>query len=284
MPTILACTDGSAHAPGLYQHAAWAALRLSAGVEVLHVLDHHRERAPGVDLSGSIGLDASARLTEELAGLEETQGRVQRLHGKAILDDAARTLAQHGVTQIVTTLRHGSLVETLDEVEPRCDLVVIGKRGSHATAAREHLGASLERVIRTAIRPVLVTPAPFQPIEKFMFAYDGGPSVTRALDFALSNRLFRGLGCHLLRAGQVDDKARWFLGEAAGRLRAGGFDVTTHAVEGVPEKVIPEVIQREGIQLLVMGAYGHSPIRALILGSTTTHLVRTCPVPVLLFR
>jgi nucleotide-binding universal stress UspA family protein len=30
-----------------------------------------------------------------------------------------------------------------------------------------------------------------------------------------------------------------------------------------------------------MGAYGHSPIRRLILGSTTTGLIRTCHVPVL---
>ena len=59
MPTILACTDGSIYAPSIYQHAAWAAQRLSASVEVLHVLDHHRERAPGVDFSGAIGIDAS---------------------------------------------------------------------------------------------------------------------------------------------------------------------------------------------------------------------------------
>jgi nucleotide-binding universal stress UspA family protein len=48
--------------------------------------------------------------------------------------------------------------------------------------------------------------------------------------------------------------------------------------------MIAEAIEREGIQLLVMGAYGHSPIRHLILGSTTTTMVRTCHVPVLMFR
>jgi nucleotide-binding universal stress UspA family protein len=32
-----------------------------------------------------------------------------------------------------------------------------------------------------------------------------------------------------------------------------------------------------------MGAYGHSRVRNLILGSTTTHLIRTCHVPVMLF-
>jgi len=44
-----------------------------------------------------------------------------------------------------------------------------------------------------------------------------------------------------------------------------------------------EVSGRE-INLLVMGAYGHSRVRNLILGSTTTHLIRTCAVPVVLFR
>lgn len=33
-----------------------------------------------------------------------------------------------------------------------------------------------------------------------------------------------------------------------------------------------------------MGAYGHSRIREFILGSTTTTMVRTCLVPVLMFR
>ena len=60
--------------------------------------------------------------------------------------------------------------------------------------------------------------------------------------------------------------------------------MTTHALPGEPETVIAEAIKREGIQLLVMGAHGHSPIRHLILGSTTTTMVRTCEVSVLLFR
>lgn len=42
--------------------------------------------------------------------------------------------------------------------------------------------------------------------------------------------------------------------------------------------------ERERIDLLVMGAYGHSRIRSMLLGSTTTQLLRTCPIPVLLLR
>ena len=115
MPVILACTDGSTYATSVYQHAAWAANRLEARVEVLHVLDHHRERAPGFDFSGAIGMDASARLTEELAKLEEEQGRIQRLKGKAVLEDARHQLSAAGVTEVAATQRHGTLVETLAE-------------------------------------------------------------------------------------------------------------------------------------------------------------------------
>ena len=284
MPSILACTDGSIYAPSIYQHTAWAAQRLSASVEVLHVLDHHRERAPGIDFSGTIGMDASVHLTEELTKLEEAQGRVARLKGKAILEDTRQQLIAAGVSEITATQRHGTLVETLQELEPRCDLVVIGKRGEHADFARGHLGGNLQRVIRTAVRPVLVAARAFKPIERFLIAYDGGPSVTKAIDFALTSPLLKGAACHILRAGHADDKAKWYLDEAAGKLRAAGYAVTSHAIPGETETVIAEAVKREDIHLLVMGAYGHSPIRAFILGSTTTTMVRTCLVPVLMFR
>jgi nucleotide-binding universal stress UspA family protein len=284
MPTILACTDGSIYASSVYQHTAWAAARLSASVEVLHVLDHHRERAARLDMSGSIGLDASDQLTEELTKLEEAEGRVARLRGKAILDDARHQLAAAGVAEIIATQRHGTLVETLDEFEPLCDLVVLGERGEHAESAKAHLGSNLQRVIRTAVRPLLVVERAYRPIERFLVAYDGGSSISKALDFAIASPLLKGIGCYILRAGHVDDKARWYLDEAANKLRAAGYDVQSEAISGTPEVVIAEAIQRQNADLLVMGAHGHSPIRELILGSTTTAMVRTSPVPVLMFR
>ncbi|MBX3734158.1 MAG: universal stress protein [Verrucomicrobiae bacterium] len=106
----------------------------------------------------------------------------------------------------------------------------------------------------------------------------------RALEFVMRNPLLQGVRCHLLRAGQVDDTAKWYLEEAAARLRQVGYPVVTHAIAGPPEAVLADVIGREGIQLMVMGAYGHSPIRTFLLGSTTTNMVRTCDIPILMFR
>lgn len=48
--------------------------------------------------------------------------------------------------------------------------------------------------------------------------------------------------------------------------------------------VIATAVIEDHIDLHVMGAYGHSPIRQFILGSTTTSMVRTCHIPVLMFR
>jgi nucleotide-binding universal stress UspA family protein len=47
---------------------------------------------------------------------------------------------------------------------------------------------------------------------------------------------------------------------------------------------LPRLLRSGVAGLLVMGAYGHSRIRHLIIGSTTTTLLRTSPVPVLILR
>ncbi|WP_426148757.1 universal stress protein [Polaromonas sp. DSR2-3-2] len=43
-------------------------------------------------------------------------------------------------------------------------------------------------------------------------------------------------------------------------------------------------LKAHAVDLLVIGAYGHSRVRQLIMGSTTTTLLRTSPVPVLVLR
>jgi nucleotide-binding universal stress UspA family protein len=60
--------------------------------------------------------------------------------------------------------------------------------------------------------------------------------------------------------------------------------VQTHIRPGQPEAVIAAHIEAHDIGLLVMGAYGHSRIRNLIIGSTTSAMLRSCRIPVLLFR
>lgn len=284
MPIILTSTDGSTYAPSIYQHAAWAAGRLSASVEVLHVLDHHRELSPTNDLTGAIGLDATVELTEELTKLEEAQGRVARLKGKAILEDAHRQLTAAGITDVTTTQRHGTLLETLEEFEPHAELVVVGKRGEHAGAPQSPLGGHLEDLVRISIRPVLVAARTFKPIQRFLIAFDNSPSARKAVDYAATSPLLKGLACHLVMVGRTDAAHEASLSEAREQLTRAGYTVTAKLLPGSAAKVIAEEVNSGGVDLLVMGAYGHSHIREFIVGSTTTKLVRSCSVPVLMFR
>lgn len=284
MPIILTSTDGSAYAPSIYQNAAWAAKRLSASVEVLHVLDHHREHSAKSDLTGAIGLDATAELTEELTKLEEAQGRVARLEGKAILEDARRQLAAAGVTDVTATQRHGTLVDTLEEFEPHAELVVVGKGGVPAGTPQCSLGSHLEELVRISVRPVLAVKRAFSPIEKFLIAFDNSPSARKALDYVISSELLRGLPCALVMVGRNDAAHEATLNEVRDRLREAGFEVVAKLLPGSAAKVIAKEVEDGNVDLLVMGAFGHSHIREFIVGSTTTKLVRSCAAPVLMFR
>ena len=66
--------------------------------------------------------------------------------------------------------------------------------------------------------------------------------------------------------------------------RRGGFSPVCQMLHGTPEDQIAAYVTGNDVNMLVMGAYGHSRIRYLIIGSTTAEMVRTCRVPVLLFR
>jgi len=284
MPTILSCTDGSIYAPSVYDHSAWAARRMSAAVRVLHMLDPHRDTASTHDYSGAIGLDAQKKLTGELVAVEEARGRVAQTRGRAILAAAEQHFQAAGIAHVTTQLRHGSLADSIEELDVGADLVVIGKRGESADFAKLHLGANLERVIRGCRHPVLVTARAFQPISRMLIAYDGGPSSKKAIDYAAAQPLLKGLHCHLLTVGAPNAALDAGLFDARDRLAAAGFIVQADHLRGHAEQVIAETVKREQINLLMMGAYGHSRIRQFIVGSTTTTMVRTCLVPVLMFR
>ncbi len=83
----------------------------------------------------------------------------------------------------------------------------------------------------------------------------------------------------LLRAGAIAH-----LNEAEQKVRTAGFNPVGQILQGDPEKVIASYVEDKDISLLVMGAYGHSRIRQLVIGSTTAQMLRSSHIPVLLFR
>lgn len=283
MTKLLACIDASAYATSVCDYSAWVARRLGAAVEVLHVIQRKDAVAARHDLSGAVGLGAKSALMEELTRIDEAEGKLARERGKILLQTAEERLREQGVEDIALLHRHGGIVETIVEREADADLVVIGKRGASADFAKGHLGSKVERVVRSSVKPVLVTSLHFHDIARVVIAYDGGPSAEKAVSFAASSsKLFDGLAIHLVMAGRDDEAHRVKLAAAAARF--GERNVTTALQTGSPETAIAAELKGHDSDLLVMGAYGHSPLRSMIVGSTTTTMMRSCHVPILLFR
>ncbi|WP_166417374.1 universal stress protein [Cochlodiniinecator piscidefendens] len=282
MSKIIALVDGSAYSESVCDYAAWVAKRKGSSVEILHVLG--REEAAKSNLSGNIGLGARTKLMEELADLDAQKAKLAQHRGRAILEDAEARVRADGIENVTTRLRHGDIAEEALEAEKGADLVVVGKRGESADFSKMHLGSNLERVVRASKIPVLVASRAFHEPKNFLIAYDGGKSAIKAVAHVEKSDVFAGLTAKLLTVSEANAQSKRALEGATATLEAEGYTVEAEFAVGDADDVIAEKSKSGDVDMLVMGAYGHSRIRNLIIGSTTTEMIRSCPVPVLLFR
>ncbi|MBV0890335.1 universal stress protein [Paracoccus sp. Z118] len=279
--TIIALIDGSAFARPVLDLAAWAATRNEAPVHLLHVLPP--KPLPKPDLSGEIGLGARSTLLSQLATLDEQRAGLAMVQGRALLDDATARLEAAGVSRVTSQLRQGDLLESVAAQEHGGGLLVLGKRGETADQARGHLGSNFERLLRAAKLPVLMAPRQMPQIRRATIAYDGSPSARRAVERVTRLPAYRGIEIEIVRAGNGPE-AEASLAQAQTALAQSGITATTQILPGAPEAAILAHLRASGSDFLVMGAYGHSRIRSLVVGSTTTAILQKAQVPVLLVR
>jgi len=278
---LVALVDGSEYSRSVCEHAAWLSARTGRSVELLHVIG--RRHAATGDFSGAIALGARTALLEELSELDARMARLAQTRGRAILEDAEAILTGQGI-EVSSRLRIGDLLDEVQEAAADADMVVIGKRGEAADFARGHLGSNLERVARAADRPVFVASRAFKPIAKVLVAFDAGASALKAVDHMARSPTAEGLSFRLVFAGAETAESRRALEGAAAILEGAGLSVETAILPGAPAAAVVEDAERWGADMLVMGAYGHSRIRSMIIGSVTEELLRGCRLPVFLFR
>ncbi|MDZ7594081.1 MAG: universal stress protein [Thiobacillus sp.] len=283
MSQVIACIDGSSITLAVCDYAAWASRRLDAPLDFLHVLGRSEYPIP-TDLSGNIGLGSREALLHELATLDEQRSRVALEQGRLMLDAAKARAVADGVPNSTSRQRHGELVDTLLEFQGEIRLLVMGRQGEQGDSAGEHIGSHLENVVRTLHRPILVIPADYTEPQRILIAFDGSATTRKAIDMVAASPLFRGLPCHVVMVGEDRADSRESLDWARAHLETAGFDVTAEIRQGEVEAVLCAYRTEHEIDLIVMGAYGHSRIREFLIGSTTTKLIRQSKVPLLLLR
>ncbi|WP_454910486.1 universal stress protein [Stutzerimonas chloritidismutans] len=283
MTHVMACIDGSPQAAAVCDCSAWASKRLDAPLTLLHVLDRQQYPVSG-DLSGIIGLGSREFLLQELATLDEKRAKLALEEGRMMLDSARQRAISAGVAQPECRQRHGDLIESLRDLQDETRLLVIGRQGEDSGDAIQHIGSQLENVIRTMQRPILVAPGDFSAPQSVMLAFDGSATSRKGMEMLAGSPLFKGMPIHLVMvaADTADNQAQ--LENARGVLTAAGFNVEIAIRAGEVEPTLHAYQAEHGIDLLVMGAYGHSRIRQFFVGSNTTNMIRTTSTPLLLLR
>ncbi|CAA7626097.1 universal stress protein [Magnetospirillum sp. SS-4] len=281
---VLACVDQSRYAEFVADYSAWAARRMDAPLEFLHVLDRHPETADTKDNSGAIGIDAQENLLEQLSSEDAARARAAREQGRIFLNALRERAIAAGAGQVDTRQRHGDLEETLAEQEKGVRLLVLGRRGEAAGATSRDIGRNVERTVRALHKPILAVTAEFAEPQRVLFAFDGGATARRGVEMVAASPLLRGLPIHLLMSGKKSREGRRHLDWAKSVLEVAGFETTSALVPGDAETVIAKAVRDQEIDLLIMGAYSHSPLRTLLFGSKTSDLLRSATVPTLLLR
>jgi nucleotide-binding universal stress UspA family protein len=274
---ILVALDGSQHADVAFEYALWLGTTLHARLLALHVIDIVSIEGSFLhDVSGSLGfepyLDFSSKMREAL-----------HERGRALLEVAARRCAERGVP-CDTALPLGVVANEICDQARTADLVALGHRGVNEQFSTGLLGGTTESVARKSPKPVLVCPSAFAPITRPLLAYDGSQRASSAMHAAAEVTSALGLPLtvlHVARNGEDSDKV---LDEARRYLAAYDLQASYRALSGPPHQRIVDVLRDGGYDLLFIGAYGHSRIIEMVLGSTTEYVLRNSPAPVFLTR
>lgn len=289
MERILCATDFSENAEPVVQAAVAMARHYGARLRLVHV----SAPIPVVPLYNEVAIDT--RWFE-----------LQRQHEADQLMAAADRARRDDLTVDVDHRDGAAAAEILDAArEFDANLVVVGTHG-RSGFDRFALGSVAEKVLRKAICPVVTVPPSAAPLNagatfaRVLCAYDGSLEAQHAAHYAVSLVRDTPGAVTLLRvvepipafdgigAVDVESYRRQWEDDAARSLRdllspaeRQGCRIEERVRYGRPRDQILSVATELRADLIVMGVRGRGTVDLLVFGSTTNHVVRRAPCPVL---
>lgn len=291
MRTILVLTGGSRTDEQVSATALAAARAVGAHLDFLHIRVSEAEAAsntPHIDFARGKGLRAAlGAVGKETSARSEASLR----HFKAFCAREAVPFATCpvGVSEKVASASW-SEEQPEDAVSAMLlharhhDLVVLGR----APRSNGLPGDLMEQLLFDSGRPVLIAPdqAPADSIETAVVCWKETPEAARAL--ASAAPLLKAtsqvvlLGTEDRRSGRPET-----LDDLAKRLEWNGINAKTrwlpHDARPV-EARLQQAITEYDAGLVVMGAYGHGPVRETIFGGCTRHFLENGDRPLLMMH
>ena len=228
-----------------------------------------------------------AQLPRELIDVQDSQAKKRAEATAEAFEKAAKAVTAQTEVRVVSC-EEPRVAEVINLHARYADLTILGQHSDDDPAPGG--GGLVEDVILGAGRPVLIVPyigvrGGFG--ERAMVSWDGGREAARAVQDALP--LLEAAKEVTIRViGSRRDPGRH--GEEPGadialHLSRHGVKAVVQRSEGADLSVGEEILSRladAGSDLLVMGGYGHSRLREVVLGGATRTLLREMTIPVLM--
>ncbi|ERL57002.1 universal stress protein [Psychrobacter aquaticus] len=281
---ILACIDGSAVTESVCDYAAWYASRLNLPVGLLHVSEVPASTRR--DLSGAIGINSRQFLLEELTQLDEQRAKVVNSYSNALVNDA-KSHIQSGFEGVDVRIyqRHSKLLPAIEHFKAKSRVIVMGRRGEDHKDSRINIGSQIETVARASSVPVLICSEPFKMPNSYIIAFDGSKTAIKAVDMIAKSPLLKGMQGHLVMVGNDNNESKKSLAAATEQLIAAGFTIDAQQLSASDTVEGLLTFQKQNmVDIIVIGAYGHSKLQQLFIGSTTTKIIAKTLSPVILIR
>jgi len=292
---VLCPVDYSEFSRRALDHATALARWYDAELYVLHVVP--------LVIPATVAAPATAVIPVEL----EPDGAAAEAELQAFIKPAVDA----GVP-MTPVIRSGSVIAGIADSagEKQADLIVIGTHG-RSGFERLFLGSTAERVLRTAPCPVLTVPlrAESLPPEEVLFTrilcpIDFSEASLGALEYALVLARASFGRMVLLHSIEVLEDEPWVpssfsvpeyrlvrqqhaeqaLKQLVPEDASMWCEPETRVATGKAYRAILHLAEEVQPDLIVMGAQGSNALDRMLLGSTTHHVVRAAPCPVLTVR
>ncbi len=223
----------------------------------------------------------------ETAGAELLQKEIEEAV-KYLASLKARALRE--IPSCETILRRGDSASRLiveEAAQKEINLIAVGRRG-RSGLEKVLLGSAAEKVIAHALCKILVVPRAARiGFKNILVATDGSEhariAVTEAIEIA--KRSGSGLtAVSVVPSKDEEEKAQANVDDVLRAAQQADIRTETIILVGKPHEVIVEVAKDRGVDLIVMGAYGKTGLKRILMGSTTEKVIKLTECAVLVAK